>query len=570
MTRSRRNLRALLALAFGGWCGAACAQTSIPETPTGFANTPGVRRGADALSGFYGTTSDAVQPTLTGLAGTPADAALQPTLTGAAGTQPANLAQEAKDASESLFRVANTGLLVPTRLGYGQGQVQAALPLAPQLNIPLLEWQARPEDAQLRLGRFYLQFRALSASVLASDNIDQTENNRRFGTISAVRLEMQAYIQLLENLRLAAGGTIVWLPFRNEIGFDDPLADFEISVIPLALMQLSYQLPLGHWEVSATDQFLVRHGGIGTGRSFDLLNRNATDLEDRAGRYAFSERQSPSSNTRRFQSGVEYHNLAGFTASRILPTNTRLTLGFTHDNIWYSQNPLALPSSQDVATIALESERDSLRFKPFITYRASSQSSRNGWDHEVRGGVRGPVTDYLDFLGDGGFFMNDDPGQTGYLWRLRLTHNPRESMRHSIEYRRAITYPVRDLETTVEYRLEQTIGPDLLGEIALSRSTFEVLDNSNTGSEEKRAEGRLTWAVNPRASFRAGLAYSDVNSFAAGAADYRLWTGRLEFRHATYGKLTTVAVYQHERRESTAALDSYYENLVTLTLRKEF
>lgn len=542
MTSNRRQSSSFLALTFGGWAALASAQT----------------------------TAD----TLTGGAGTPANTAPS-TLTGAAGTPSVVLEQEARDANDGLFRILNPNFSKPLGVAGGTGEVRGSLPLAPQFGVSLLEWQARPEDAQIQLGNLYLQFRALSAQLLVSDNVDQTEINRRAGAVSIVRLELMTYVQILENLRVAFGGSVVWLPFRNEIGFDDPLAglNFDASISPVALFQLAYQVPAGHWDVNLFDQFSIQKS-IGLGSRFDLLNRGSATLEDRQGRLGYTFQQSPQPanstlNTRRFAEGVEYHNNVGFNATRMLPTTTRLNLGFAHDDTFYSRNPFGLPSSQNTATASLASERESLRFKPFATYSAHNQSNADGWDHEVRGGVTGPITDFVDFLGDAGYYTTV-AGQSGSLWRVRLAHNPRESTHHSIEYRRSLTYPIRDVATTIEYRLDQAIGPELLFELGLQKSTFESLDNPNTGTVEKRAEGRLTWTMNPRALLRAGVAYSDVDSLAPGAVDYRLLTGRLGYEHRTFGNMSAVILYQHERRISSLPLDSYYENLVSVTLRKEF
>ena len=146
MTSNRRQSSSFLALTFGGWAALASAQT----------------------------TAD----TLTGGAGTPANTAPS-TLTGAAGTPSVVLEQEARDANDGLFRILNPNFSKPLGVAGGTGEVRGSLPLAPQFGVSLLEWQARPEDAQIQLGNLYLQFRALSAQLLVSDNVDQTEINRR-------------------------------------------------------------------------------------------------------------------------------------------------------------------------------------------------------------------------------------------------------------------------------------------------------------------------------------------------------------------------------------------------------
>ena len=121
MIRWRGNSLLWLALGLGGWCAAASAQTTA-DTLTGAAGTQGRRTEADVL---------------TGLAGTPGDRE-QATLTGAVGTPPEGWLQEAQQASDGLFRTLNPRLTRGFTAGGGQGTASASLPLAPQLNIPLL------------------------------------------------------------------------------------------------------------------------------------------------------------------------------------------------------------------------------------------------------------------------------------------------------------------------------------------------------------------------------------------------------------------------------------------------
>ena len=52
------------------------------------------------------------------------------------------------------------------KLGYGQGQFRVAAPLGPTSGLPLFGFAGKPENAEIKLGNFYLGIFSLSASVL--------------------------------------------------------------------------------------------------------------------------------------------------------------------------------------------------------------------------------------------------------------------------------------------------------------------------------------------------------------------------------------------------------------------
>ena len=100
------------------------------------------------------------------------------------------------------------------KLGYGQGQFRVAAPLGPTSGLPLFGFAGKPENAEIKLGNFYLGIFSLSASVLWSDNINLAEVGKQSEEIAVVRLQAGIIYQLNEAMRLSAAGTLVWLPFN--------------------------------------------------------------------------------------------------------------------------------------------------------------------------------------------------------------------------------------------------------------------------------------------------------------------------------------------------------------------
>ena len=129
------------------------------------------------------------------------------------------------------------------KLGYGQGQFRVAAPLGPTSGLPLFGFAGKPENAEIKLGNFYLGIFSLSASVLWSDNINLAEVGKQSEEIAVVRLQAGIIYQLNEAMRLSAAGTLVWLPFKPDIGFTDPLADYSFSLAPIFQTQFTYDIP---------------------------------------------------------------------------------------------------------------------------------------------------------------------------------------------------------------------------------------------------------------------------------------------------------------------------------------
>ena len=199
---------------------------------------------------------------------------------GGSGTTESSLVRDADTAQQGFFRTFQDGIIRIPKIGYGEGQFRVAAPLGPTAGLPLFGFASRPEDAQFKLGNFYLQVISLSASALVSDNINLVQVGRKTDEIAIVRLQTGVIYQINEAMRLSAAGTAIWLPLKGEVGFRDPLADYGFSLAPLFQTQFSYDIPMNHLDFQVLEDFTVQSGGFGTGRAFDLLVRQANDLPD--------------------------------------------------------------------------------------------------------------------------------------------------------------------------------------------------------------------------------------------------------------------------------------------------
>ena len=492
---------------------------------------------------------------------------------GGDGTVESSLVRDANAAQESFFRGFQNGIVRIPKLGYGQGQFSVSAPLGPTSGLPLFGFAGKPEHAQIKLGNFYLDIFSLGGSVLWSDNINLVEVGKESEEIAVVRLQAALMFQVNEAMRLSAAGTLIWLPFKPDIGFSDPLADYSFSLAPLFQTQFTYDIPFNRVDVQMIENFTVQSGGFGTGRAFDLLDRQANDLEDRAGRYSFRDTQAQGPTDKRFRSTPSFRNQIGVNVSTVLPTVTRLTAGYSHENIWQARDSLGQQSSSDSFTGELRSERENIRFKPFFNYTARHQNNRFGYDSSMRGGISGPITPYLELNADMGYFLAGDEAGEGYTWFVGLLNRPRERFEHELDYLRTITYPDRSLVTVVAYHAQLQASPDIILEAGAQERNFEPIDNPNNsfGGKEFRVEGRLNYRALDRITSRFGYAWTHSVS-RVGAPPLRAdqHTIRFELVIAHTTTFESSLLYQHEFRDSNRALDSYVENVISLTLTRKF
>ncbi|MEW6305633.1 MAG: hypothetical protein AB1705_19310 [Verrucomicrobiota bacterium] len=472
---------------------------------------------------------------------------------------------------QNVFRDLTRGVNRGTRLGYGQGDVRIPSPLQPGFQVPLMSWGARPEDADLKLGNFYLDVRDVSASMLYSDNVELNDAARRDGFIAVVETHLSFIFQINEGLRIGAGMGIVYLPLQNEIGFGDIAGILGFGLSTALGAQITYDVPLGGWDFQFFDQAGIDTLGFTESQAFDLFDTGPVK-EDRAGTYAF---RTPSDLTGVRESRDELlegftvvRNIAGVTTTRVLPTVTRLTATASHSDYWYLNN--AIPeTSQDSLEILLASERENMRFKPYAGYTTWHVSNSPGWDQVVRGGVHGPITENMDFLGDIGYYIPAGSAGESYLWTLSLSHRFNPRTHHFVVYQRNVTEPARGVQETLAYGIDRDIGPDLTGSIRLRYQEFDDLTFPNGDRVDYSAGVSLRYTVQPRHSLLFSGSYYKLNyPNSAALGDNQIWIGRLDYSLKVGETVDLIVGYQYTDWDSTGGGRNYRENLVIITLRK--
>jgi hypothetical protein len=482
------------------------------------------------------------------------------------------------------FPVGTASQRTDSRLGGLRADVPNLASLNLNYRLPLAAARSVNTNAEIRVGCFYYDVTSVSTSWLYSDNVDRAEANTRDGLIGIFTLNGVAMIQLLDNLRLAAQVGLVYLPLRGEVGLAGFMTDSTSARLFLGdsehlRAQLSYDLQVGDWNVLVYDE--VRSTQALFTERFNPRVGESFDEEDRAGRYAFRSTGSGGNfrvNERGQNNRTPFsyiNNRAGFAVDRLVPTETRVGFGAYHLNYWYLNNSQGntsqanAPTTRDVGFFTLNSERESLRFKPFASYQVR-RTGEQKWDQEIRTGLAGPITENLNFYGTVGYFIGGNTDQNRFLAGASVRHQIGPLTSQSIDYRREVTEPEQDLEESYSYHLRQTLGPRLIGDAFVSYATFEDLDGNKTGTTEWRGGVLFTSALSTRSSLRFGAIDARVKYDNSNLGEWDRWSAAAQLRHRFSEAWEAILSYQYQTRNSTVTGDSYDENLIMLTVTRYF
>lgn len=445
-----------------------------------------------------------------------------------------------------------------------------------QVEFPIWSFwgKNRPlEEAEVKLGRLYLDLRSISASYLYSDNIYLLSANRRAGDLSVVRVSGFATYDFKEGLQFSSAGTLLFLPHKGRAGVSgfgiyDPLAEFYPQSVFGA--QVNSQGRAGEWELRMRDRYSIN---AGLPRPSGISGFQIND-DEHIGRHYFRE-QAAMRGASTYTFFVR-QNEASVGASRMLPTETRMTLTGARSDYSYigSMGDLRqrLPGSRNSAEVQLDSERQNLRLKPFVSYRTESYD--NGpFTHEIKGGVGGPLSDYLDVRAQAGYFWARDLNRKGPMWNIRLINNPRELTTQELSYSRSLADLTRDLDERATYSVRQGLNQRLTGRWQAYTNWFEMLKRRTTngrsqmkGREVGTALG-LDAAVLPEGGISLEGGYDETKFNDPRWGHSKGWLGRLRTQYKT---LQGDLMYRYERHQGEFSYLSYRENLVVFTVTKSF
>jgi hypothetical protein len=484
----------------------------------------------------------------------------------------------------SLFRNTSTPYLHPSGGASFQGEpkvgsTEGSIGLRTErfgANIPLLHQGFEPQNADLKLGPIFIKLHSISAGILASDNIWQSETDRKSGVVGIVSMGAAITIQLTESFHFSLAGNYTYLPFKNAGGLSGfgLVAPFLASVdgTPLLLGQVSQDAVIAGWPVVFADEYRISYGTNSSNIRDSLLLFDGFDFEgaDRAGRYVFSSHGrkqtgrdlTESDNTRTF---LYLSNVISAQTERLFPGSIRLRAGLFHENLWYNNSIRGLPSMRDQGNIYVGDEREDTRFKPYADYRVLHLDTRNGVSQTLNIGLHGPITDQLTMRTEIGGYRSAS-GRTGLLWLARLQHVAGPYTNEALYVRRGLSDFADEIHTGIGYLLNQTLGPGLKADLFADYGTIEDIDTGN-GYRLLQTGLRFEYFFSPRTEFNLAGIYQNREHDNLYGSDQE-WLGRFEMYHKITDTLMARLYYQFTRRDTARQNGSYYENLIFLYLTK--
>ena len=475
-----------------------------------------------------------------------------------------------------------------TKIGASAARLRSGLNLDLSAGVPWIQRGGRPEDYMTKLGPLYLDIWDVEGTVLHSDNANLSENDPVSDVGEVVTVGMGAVLQLTEGLRLAAYGDFVYLPSQGRAGFDGfGISDrlelaADVDVFSADFVSAGQ---IGRWDVAFVEAFRVRDVGDRWAdfvEELDMLEQRRLEETEVVGRYDLYTpgRQETdddrSLETRFTDRDVVSQNTVAVVANRVLPTITRCTFSVYRHDYWYSEDRAGREDWRRGAGVSLVSERETMRFLPYASYGVTEESDDRGWDHVARAGFFGPITDYIDFRGDVGYYLDrsEDRDQRdedrGHLWRLTLRHNPNRLTWHRVSYERFVGELDDDLRRSLTYHLYRIWGPQVGSGFVTGRQWVEEGQTGGNGRARDFVGGRLVYIINPKMATRLTYTVEHERPYGDGSTvpDSRERIALFEIRFRLTETLRLSLAYQNRQRDSEAVGDSFTENLVLLRLKK--
>ena len=447
------------------------------------------------------------------------------------------------------------------------------------LKVPFIQRGFEPQNSTLKLGPIFIKIWRVEGATLFSDNINLTEKNREPGVIAILRMDMGVICQLGEGFQLAIAGSFVYLPIQGKIG----PAGYGLSsllglgVEPIVSCQMTYDTMLGGWDVQFFDE--LRTGIVQFSNSINVnmvaIQGASFPWEDRAGVYAFGAptgSKGTSSADYRYNTANDNQqylsNTVGLQATRVLPSDVRLTVRAVNQNFWYNQNGRGMPNTRDAVDVQAASVRENLRFKPFVDYSASLVNPGSDLFQQVSVGAAGPITDQLSVYASMGYFYKSN-GYQSLLWDLEFTHVAGPNTTESLIFSRSSDLFGQEISSWAGYRLTQVLGPSMTGYFFAGGAKVEDLTGGNNSFNDFISGILVTYFVSPRTDISVVGIYQ-YEEYPYYKESLNVWTGRFDLAYHFTDTLIGRLVYQYRNRNTNIPNNGFYENMVFLSLSKYF
>ena len=467
----------------------------------------------------------------------------------------------------------DTTLSNPAKIGDAEGSFSLRTANG-GLSLPFSFYGTEPQNADIKAGPFYVKFHSLDGLVLYDDNYLGRETNRKSETLALLSLNLSIIAQITDDIQFTISGSIIYLPLQNQVGLGLTSNAFTslglfLSAFPAFVAQLGYNTMIAGWPVQFIDRFSANTGSFSDNvrDNFDLFRADYT-VQNENGGYIFhsgrngANASSSITNSNLDASVVYFSNGITAITQRDLPEDIRLTVRVDHDNFWYNQDNRGLPPGRDDLYASLVSERPNQRFRPYASYSADYIEGSPGVTQTVWLGIFGPIDDQISMNATAGYFFASSGGNSA-LYNLTLTHDAGPYTTEEFVADRSLSFFDQEIITSEYYRLNQTLGPTLLGTLFVARSDYQNIVKYGTESHYDDNGGvELGWLVGPKTHLQLAGLYTRQEYSGGDKSD--TISLRAILNRTITDSLTFQLFYQYQHNTSTHSGSNYYENVVYL------
>lgn len=327
-----------------------------------------------------------------------------------------------------------------------------------------------PDSAALKLGPVYLFVDSLTARLFWSRLSTHPSTISSDKWSSWIEMGFTATASIGDRFSLSVIGNLSYFPFNNQVTLTYS-SQFPVLAASMAYLwpdlhgQIAYTVPVGNWPVTFSDDVELGRGRYSNSLSYtfeDFRSSNASNGGQEVqtfGRTTWGN--SAADNMNDYQFGLLVNNARISTKGDVFGDFT-LSASLTRgDFVYIPEQPSRLSSMEDFSLL-LTTERETLRFKPYLAYDAIHEDNRAGIGHWVRLGVLGPVTEQVDLVADVGYFTGFNSGRQGLVTgRVELTHAINPDASESLRFHRGFDVFGDMASTSISYEFRQVLGPAL-------------------------------------------------------------------------------------------------------------
>ena len=433
------------------------------------------------------------------------------------------------------------------------------------------------ETAQLKLGPVYVHLDGLTAQLIFSDvRAHPTGSSQQW--FSWITTDCTVVADIGERFNIALRGEFFYLPFKNQVGVGyssnlPALAGLLSYMFPSFRGQVAYTVPVAGWPITLADDFRLLRGQYSNAYTYtfeDLRSSSHGNGQDSTV-YTFGRQswgKDAATNLDTFGFGV-LSNVGSLSTEKYVLGDSLFSARVSREDLWYIPQQAYLPRAMERLESQLISQRETLRFKPFVRYNATHIEGYGKVSSWLRAGLFGPVTDQLQFMGEAGYYFGQRDSVTG---EIQLQHVAGPSTTESLTLTRTVDLFEDQFFTGGVYELKQILGPSLSGRIFVSGGDYSRIRTNILSSQQVRAGIGLTCIPGLKTEIRWETFCGRVESVADQGHEHGDFiASQVDIRYRITDSIDCGLVYSYSRGDQYADFYSRaIRNLAFLSIRKTF